>query len=160
MLEIDLPKRALQCMECDVPFRKKPQGASFLKIHLRSMKRVDLCEECAKKKNDESPNALWQWSRKEEKRGARGAKDQLFFQELIDLLFTEESTLGDQEKFILAHVLKRGRMIRQRGPSKEALVVETLDRSKMVSVPIPEEALSEEAFHAVHALFQQSGGEE
>ena len=100
-MEWELPKRSALCMECGVSFKKKAQGATFLKVHMHSIRRVDVCEECAlKKKGDaDSRSALWQWTRKKEEMPER-----VSFQELVTLLFSLESGLTDQEKFVLAHV--------------------------------------------------------
>jgi len=146
-------------MECETSFRKKPQGASFLKINLHSIKRIDLCEECAEKKKGEShsssglcSSALWQWTRKQEE---SDQEEKISFRELVDLLFSPDSSLNEQEKFVLAHVLKRGKIIRQRSKTKESLVVETLDKSKMIALPIPKEAF-DESFITVHNLFKDA----
>jgi hypothetical protein len=150
--EHELPKRATKCMECETSFKKKPQGASFLKINLYSIKRIDLCEECAqkKKKSPEVPSALWQWMRR---KNEGVLEEPVSFQELVDKLFSPDSSLNEQEKFVLAHVLKRGRIIRQRSKTKEHLVLETIDKSKMLSLKIPKESFQEEAFLTVHNLF-------
>ena len=146
------PRRSVKCQECGVSFRKRGQGSTLLKVDRRSLQRIDLCEACACKRKQDSKEfgALWQWSMKYH----RDQEGKVLFQELIDLLFSTESPLNEQEKFILAHVLKRGKMIRQRTQNKDFLVVETLDKSQKLTLPVPQNVFMRESFETVLNLFR------
>lgn len=152
--EQEWPRRSAKCQECGVSLRKSGQGSTFLKMNRHSLQRIDLCEACASKRKKElnGSSALWRWSRRDEEK----QQDTISFHELVDLLFSSDSTLNEQEKFVLAHVLKRGKMIRQRSQNRECLVVETLDKSQQLTVAVPQTIFMGESFETVHNLFHAS----
>ena len=150
--EYEIPRRSSTCMTCGVSFKEKSVGASFLKIYTHSVERVDLCEECSQKRVKKETSALWQWSKKE----VESPDEKISLQSLVELLFSTEATLSPQEKFVLAHVLKRGRAIRQRSKTREHLTVESLDKKKKLTLPIPHNVFCEEAFSTVQKLFEES----
>lgn len=149
--EQEWPRRSAKCQECGVSLKKSGKGSTFLRMNRHSLQRIDLCEACASKRKKElgGSTALWRWSRRDEE----GQDDTILFHELVDLLFSSDSTLNDQEKFVLAHVLKRGKMIRQRSQNREFLVVETLDKSQHLTLAIPDNVCMGESFETVHNLF-------
>jgi hypothetical protein len=150
--EQEWPRRSAQCRECGISLRKSGQASTFLRMNKHSLQRIDLCESCASKRKKElkGSGVLWQWSRREEKE----KQDTFLFHELVGLLFSSDSTLNEQEKFVLAHVLKRGKMIRQCSQNKEFLVVETLDKSQRLTLAVPQNVCLGESFETVHNLFQ------